>query len=244
MIEQTTNQNLKVSIQQTFQKDCKLKKPYSYGRYNVVRGNRQRIRWSEGCVNNCPNCYEPTEIAIFGLPSLVRNIVEFSDMNPLCKPESLAMIRELEYLRVNGKVIKFEFICGIDYRFLTQDLANALHRSRFKNIRLAWDSPYSNQRKVKKAIELLLKAGYHRKDIMIFLLCNYRIVDYEEQCLKLDLCKVWNVKACDCYFDGQIGSKIISVYWEGWQIKTFRRKTRKHNQIVNFGIDPEVKGEE
>jgi hypothetical protein len=236
----STQNHKSISVQQTFQKDCKLRKPYSYGPYNVVRGKRQRIRWSEGCVNNCPNCYEPTEIKIFGLPELVRNTVEFSDMNPLCKPEALEMIRELENKRVNGKVIKYEFICGIDYRFLTQEIANALFKSRFRRIRLAWDSPYYFQFTVKKAIDMLLKAGYKRRDIMVFLLCNYRIVNYEENCLKLDLCKVWNVKACDCYFDGQIGSKIVSLYWTGLEILTFRKKVRKHNQIVNFGIDPEV----
>jgi hypothetical protein len=51
---------------------------------------------------------------------------------------------------------------------------------------------------------------------------------------------VWRIKACDCYFDGQIGSKIIPIYWSGEQIKSFRHKCRKHNQIVNFGIDPEI----
>lgn len=229
-----------MQVQITFSKDCKLRKPYSYGPYNVVRGDRQRIRWSEGCVHNCPNCYEPTTIKIFGLPELVRNKVEFSDMNPLCKPESLEMIRSLEHKRVNGKVIEYEFICGIDYRFLTQELANALHQSRFKRIRLAWDGPYINQVKVKKAIDTLLKAGYQRKEIMVFMLCNFKIVNYAECCLKLDLCKVWNVKACDCYFDGQIGSKIVPFYWSGNEIKSFRKKVRKHNQIVNFGIDPEV----
>lgn len=229
------------SIQVTFQKDCKLRKPYSYGPYNVVRGDRQRIRWSEGCVNNCSNCYEPIEIKIFGLPELTRNKVEFSDMNPLCKPESLEMIRSLESKRVNGKVVEFEFICGVDYRFLTQEIADALHKSRFKRIRLAWDGSYNQQRRIKKAVDMLLKAGYKQNDIMIFMLCNFRTVSYEECCLKLDLCKVWRVKACDCYFDGQIGSKILPVYWGGTEIKAFRKKVRKHNQIVNFGIDPEVK---
>ena len=229
-----------LSVQTRLQKDVTLKKPYSYGPYNVVRGKRQRVRWSEGCVWNCPNCYEPTTIKIFGLPELHTNIVEFSDMNPLCKPESLGMIQSLESKRVNGKIIKFEFICGIDYRFLTQEIAEALHKSRFKRIRLAWDGSYSDQKKIKKSIEMFLKAGYQRKEIMVFFLCNYHIVRYEETCLKLDLCKIWNVKVCDCYFDGQIGSKIIPIWWDGTQIKSFRKKVRKHNQLVNFGIDPEV----
>jgi len=227
-------------IQQRFQKDITLKKPYSYGPYNMVRGNRQAIRITEGCVWNCPNCYEPTELKIFGIPEIVRNDVLIYDMNLLCKPEALRIIEDLGKVRVNGKVVKYQLVCGIDYRFLTREIADALYKNRFKRIRLAWDSGYSEQRKIKKAIDLLLKAGYKRKDLMVFMLCNYRIVSYRECCLKLDLCKVWNVKACDCYFDGQVMPNVQSFYWSEQEIKAFRGKVRKHNQLVNFGIDPEV----
>lgn len=227
------------TIQVRFQKDIHLRKPYSYGPYNVVRGKEQRIRITEGCPWNCPQCYEPTEIKIFGIPEIVRNKVSISDMNPLCKPEMMSLIEELGKKRVSGKVIQYEFICGIDYRVLTQELANALFKNRFKRIRLAWDGAYSEQRKTKKAIDMLLKAGYQREDLMVFFICNYRIL-FKECMNKLDLCKVWNVKVCDCYFDGQVMPHVIPVFWSGSEIKEFRHKVRKHNQIVNFGIDPEV----
>ena len=61
--------------------------------------------------------------------------------------------------------------------------------------------------------------------------------------MKLDLCKVWNVKVADCYFDNQLSPNIKPIHWKEDKIKTFRRKCRKHNQLVNFKIDPEYKND-
>jgi hypothetical protein len=227
-------------VQQRLCKDVKLKKPYAYGPYNVVRGDRQAIRITEGCVNNCPQCYEPTQLKIFGIPEIVKNDVLIFDMNLLCKPEALKLIEQLGAKRVGEKVVKYELVCGIDFRFLNQDLANALYKNRFVRMRLAWDTPYADQKRIKKALDMLLKAGYQRKDIMVFMLCNHKRVSYTENCKKLDLCKVWNVKACDCYYDGLVMPHVIPIGWAMEQIISFRSKVRKHNQIVNFGIDPEV----
>jgi hypothetical protein len=227
------------TVQVRLQKDVSLRKPYSYGPYNVVRGDDQRIRITEGCVNNCPQCYEPTELKIFGIPEIVRNKVSISDMNLLCKPEALSLIVELGNRRVNGKVVEYELICGIDHRFLTQEIANALYANRFRRIRLAWDGPFKDQKRIKKAVELLLKAGYKNHDIRVFMVTNYRIPIAE--CLqKLDLLKIWRVQAVDCYFDGQVMPHVIPMFWTGSEIKEFRHKVRKHNMMVNFGIDPEV----
>ena len=228
-----------MQVQQRFHKDIHLIKSYSYGPYNKVRGDKQAIRVTEGCPHNCANCYEPTDFKIFGIPELERNHVLIYDMNLLCKPEALSLIETLGRIRVNGKVVKYELVCGIDYRFLTQQIADALHKNRFKKMRLAWDSSYSEQRKIKKAIDVLLKAGYKRKELMVFMLCNYRTVSFKENCLKLDLCKVWNVKVCDCYFDGVVMPHVSPIAWSMREIKAFRHKVRKHNQLVNFGVDPE-----
>lgn len=227
------------TIQVRLQKDVKLKKPYSYGPYSKVRGDRQAIRITEGCVNNCPQCYEPTEIKIFGIPEIVRNHVLIYDMNLLCKPEALQLIKALGSIQVNGKVVNYELVCGIDFRFLTQEIADNLRSSRFRKIRLAWDGPYSDQRRIKKAVCMLLKAGYKNADIRVFMVTNYRI-SFEECCLKLDLCKVWNVQAVDCYFDGQVMPHVVPIYWTMSEIKSFRHKVRKHNMLVGFWIDPEV----
>ena len=160
-------------------------------------------------------------------------------MNILCKPESLDIIKKLGNIKVNNKVVYYELICGIDYRFLTLDIAIALKQSRFRKLRLAWDWFYKDQVKIKDSLCLLFKAGYSPKDIMIFMICNWKI-PYDECCKKLDLCKIWNVQVADCYFDNQLAPNIIPEFWTAIEIKKFRSKCRKHNQLVNFGIDPEL----
>ncbi len=87
---------------------------------------------------------------------------------------------------------------------------------------------------------MLLKAGYKPNDITIFMICNWKI-SYEHNLRKLDLCKVWNVKVADCWFDNQLSPNIIPIHWTDVQIKDFRHKVRKHNQLVRFKIDPELR---
>jgi hypothetical protein len=231
-----------LKVQTYLQKSSKLRKPYSYGPYSKIKGDKQAIRITEGCVWGCPNCHEPKTLRVFEIPKIERNHVLIFDMNLLCKPEASDIINQLDA------------VCGVDYRFLTRHLAYLLFTARFwyvgfdakihknnRSIRLAWDGGFGAQRKIKNAIEMLTEAGYQSKDVMVFMQCNYSLCTYEENLLKLDLCKVWGVQVCDCYFDGQIGSRIVPVYWTAKEIKAFRAKVRKHNQLVNFGIDPEYK---
>ena len=221
----------------------KLAKPYGKGPYNKFDDKEQWIRISEGCPNQCPFCAESFEnpgYKIYPIPEIVRNSVKIMDMNLLCKSEALNIIRKLGGKTVNNKVVYYELICGIDYRFLTPLIAEALKICRFKKIRLAWDFGFEFQKEIKAAITLLIKEGYKPNDITVFMICNWRI-PYEENLKKLDLCKVWNVKVADCWFDNQLSPNILPVHWSGEQIKTFRARVRKHNQLVNFKIDPEYK---
>ena len=218
-------------------------KPYAKGEYNKFDDQEQWIRLSEGCPNKCPYCresWENLELKVFEIPEIIRNNVKILDMNLLSHPEALEMIRDLGRRKVNGKVVYYELLCGVDYRFLIQEIASALKQSRFKNIRMAWDHSFGLQKNIKEASQLLLNAGYSPKDIMIFMICNWKI-SYEDCCRKLDLCKVWNFQVADCYFDNQLSPNIKPIYWTEEQIKDFRSKVRKHNQLVNFRIDPEEK---
>lgn len=217
--------------------------PYAKGEYNKFNEEEQWIRISEGCPNKCPFCresWENPEIKMLEIPEIVRNKVKIMDMNLLCHPEALETIRSLGNRKVNNKVVYYECICGIDYRFLTQEIASALKQARFRNIRIAWDHSIYLQKEIKEKTQLLLNAGYLPRDIMIFMICNWR-TSYEDNCKKLDLCKIWNFKVADCYFDNQLSPNIKPIHWTEEQIKDFRRKVRKHNQLVNFRIDPELK---
>jgi len=225
---------------ETQQRLERKKVKYSYGAYDKSNHEEQWIRITEGCPHNCPWCYEPQEFKIFGIPKIIRNNVKVIDMNLLAKKEAIGIIEELGTKKVNNKVVHYSLNAGIDYRFLTLEIAYALKKSRFVDCRLAWDWKMDQQYKLKDAVDNLLKAGYKPNDITIYMVCNYKICDYEEQCRKLDLCKVWGVKVVDCWYDNQTSPNIIPLHWNDKQIKSFRKKCRKHNHLVNFGIDPEI----
>lgn len=212
---------------------------YGGPQYIRVRGKVQRIELHRGCpwANVHDYCYEPFEHEDFPIPELTMNQVQILDMNFLARKGVLDIIRELGSKRVNGKVIKYELVCGIHFDLLNQEIANALKKSRFVRPRIAWDGPLKDQKKIKVAIQILTKAGYKRNDIMLFMIVNWRI-SYIDCLRKLDVMKVWNVKVCDCCYDG--GYKhAVPEYWTLEQIKDIRLKSRKHNQLVLFGIDPQ-----
>ena len=215
---------------------------YSKGEQNIITDDYQVIRLSEGCPHKCPWCYEWKEIGddwkIFPLPEIVRRDIRITDMNILAKPEALEIINQFRDIRLDKKVVYPWFVCGIDYRFLTDEIAQALKNNRFVNIHIAWDWRYSDQKRIKAAVGCLKKAGY--REISIFMICNHPAVSYKENMLKLDLCKYWRCKVNDCYYDNQLSPNIIPIAWTHEQIKLFRKKVRKHNQIVGFGIDPEL----
>ena len=60
--------------------------------------------------------------------------------------------------------------------------------------------------------------------------------------LKRDSLKVWGVEVSECWFDNQTSPNIKPIHWTIDQIKDFRKRCRKHNQlIIHGGVDPEYK---
>jgi hypothetical protein len=133
-------------------------------------------------------------------------------------------------------------ICGIDYRFLTQEIANELHDSRFVKIHIAWDKHIDQKDKIINSINELVVAGYKSKSLSVFMICNHPDISFDESMEKFYVCHALKVKINDCYFDNQYGRKPkIPIGWTENEILAFRKLIRKHNQIVTFGIDPEFK---
>jgi hypothetical protein len=206
----------------------------------MVKGEVQRIELHRGCpwADLHDYCYEPKEHEDFPIPTLLKNEVQILDMNFLARKDHLDIIRQLGSMKVNSKVVRFELICGVDFRLLTEDTAKALKEARFVRPRLAWDGPFADQDKIKKAILMLTKAGYTSVEIMVFMIVNWRI-SYSDCLRKLDLLKVWRVKVCDCCYDG--GYKhAVPKHWTQKEIESIRIRSRKHNQLVLFGIDPQA----
>ncbi len=109
-----------------------------------------------------------------------------------------------------------------------------------ENVKLDLQVLADDQMIIKNAIYMLRKAGYQMKATQIFMLVNGK-VPFSECKMKLDLMKVWNVQVSDCWFDNQIRGSVIPEYWTNEECKEFGKLCRKHNQIVNFGVDPEWK---
>lgn len=218
----------------------RLKYITTYGKpqYTRIIGDIQRIELHRGCPHQHEYCYEPKENIDFPIPKLVRNKVQILDMNFIGRKNLEGTLKELAALRVNGKVIRYEAVCGFDFRRLTQDLVDLLKKARFEKIRLAWDGSLKDQYKLKDVVKMFLKAGFQRSDLMFFMIVNWRISKAECE-RKLDLLKVWRIKVADCCYDA--GYKYaVPEFWTEQELREFRAKCRKHNQLVNFGIDPQV----
>lgn len=221
------------------------KTTYGKPQYNKVVGDHQRIELSRGCPNGCSYCYEPfikslQEVKVFPIPEIKCNYVEILDMNFLFQPNILKRIEDLPYsFGKYNNVITYEEICGFDFRLMTQEIANKLKSKRFIKIRIAWDRELKDQYKIKDTLKMLEKARFRSKTISVFILVNWEI-SYEDCLKKLDLLKVWKVKVNDCCFNGGY-KNAIPKDWKAEQLKDFRSKCRKHNQLVNFEIDPELK---
>ena len=208
----------------------------------------KQIQFTSGCPNNCKYCYEPKEIKTYD-PDIPEGeeLIQIKDMNILANPQVEDII--VNCLETNNK--HYELICGVDYRLLTQDMCCLLHNARFVKMRWAWDYTFNSGQKIhQKVWKMFLNAGYKSEELSVFMLVNWKI-PYEDCLKKLDLLKIWNVKVNDCCYNGGYPKGEIDFnknkrfndkrFWDYEQIKDFRKKCRKHNQMVLFKIDPEVK---
>lgn len=219
---------------------------YSTGKQNIITDEFQMIRLSEGyCPHKCPWCYEhiyaiPRQDYI--LPEIVKRDIRISDMNILASNDPLNKINQFKDIRVNNKVVYPHLICGVDYRFLNQEIANALKYNRFIKIHIAWDREVKHYPQVKSALKMLINSGYKPQTLSVFMICNHPLISFDECMQKFYLCHEMGVKVNDCYYDNQYGrKKKISIGWSELEIESFRKTIRKHNQIISFGIDPEFK---
>lgn len=194
-----------------------------------------KIKFTKGCPNNCPYCYEKPPVIdldfdISDINPNFKGLIQILDMNFLSNPNALEILKSLPKA-------KYELVCGLDYRRLTPEISELLKDKGFIKIRWAWDYGFSQQRKQQETWRMLINAGYRSEDLSVFILANWKI-PYADCLNKLDLLKVWNVKVNDCCYDG--GYKIAKPKeWNIDQIKNFRAMCRKHNQLVLFKIDPE-----
>ena len=202
----------------------------------------KQIKFTDGCPNQCSYCYEPKEMKYYD-PIIESNELQILDMNFLANPDALKIL----CLLPKGQ---YEFICGVDFRLLEEGICILMKKKGFIKVRWAWDYGFSQQKKHQKVWKMFKKAGYRSEDLSVFVLVNWKI-PYVDCVKKLDLLKVWNVKVNDCCYDGGYPKSEFDYninkrfngkrFWEYEHIKKFRKMCRKHNQMVLFKIDPELK---
>ncbi len=219
-----------------------LKSKYCSDPYNKSDDKQQWIRISDGCPRNCPFCYCPTTMKYYGIPKIVRNILHILDFNLLAQPKLKDILIKLSKVRVNNKKVGLYAKGGFDKYFVTKEVAELIKKANFKEIILAWNWGYKQEfLPLYDAIKWFLDVGYKRKQIAIYIVCNWKI-SYEECIKKLDVLKIWGVKCFDCYYDNQTFPNVQPVYWTYKECKSFRVKCRTHNQLIIFnGYDPELK---
>jgi len=219
--------------------------------YNKLDDSEQWIRLTDGCYRNCWNCYAPQKKRVYQLPEIKRNKVVFLDMNFLyAHPEPGKILEQLSKIRVNKKVVYYDFFCGLDFTLLSQDLADLCKKARvgfFNNkknyipgLRIAWDRGIQEQYKIKDSIKRIYKAGYRPGLSHCFILSNGKI-PYSECEKKLRILLKWNIQVRDCWYDNKKRGSVNPIYWTAEECKKFGRLCRDHNLLILYGIFPNIK---
>ena len=216
----------------------------------------QIIHTSRGCTRKCTFCgtwkIEPEFKCVESiLPLIEKRRLVFYDNNLLANPNIDKILREISEHKIDKRYrVSCESQSGFDLRLLTPERARLLKAARFMNPRVAWDGPYKDWARVKKAIGYLKDAGYNHTDIFVFMIYNCTL-SYKEMRRKLDACRRWGVRVIDCRYrpleytnDGyKPGRKpqgkddyYIHEGWKDWQVRRFRRCVREQNIAILINL--------
>ncbi len=218
----------------------KMEAEYHSEAYNEMDEYEQRIRLSDGCYRNCWNCYCPTEVKYYPIPEIERNKVTLYDMNFLhAYPDPIKTIKKLGKIKVNNRVVYYDFQCGLDFTLLNEEIILALKKARFgrfnnkrmycNGLRIAWDRGIDEKEKFTDCIESMKDVGYRK--IQIFMLVNGK-VSFKECVQKLKILKDLRIEICDCWYDNQRRGSVIPKYWTDEECKLFGKLCRSHNVAI------------
>lgn len=239
---------------QTRLKELELKRVRKdYPQVNYI--DKKGVQWIEinrGCKRQCPFCHADPNYKVFDIPKIESNTVQIIGEGFLYDPQIKKKIMQLGKVKINKKVVYYGLNQGIDFRLLDDETAELLCKNRFglinnkgkwyKGIKFAWDYGKAFEELTKDTIDLLIKVGYRREKIQVFVLVNWKIT-FEECLYKFQRLKEWGVKIDDCTWEST-KTNFIPLHWKEAEYRKFRKKVRKHNQLINFNdYDPETSGE-
>jgi len=235
---------------------------YTYLEKHYGNLDYQIMHTSRGCIRNCEFCGINKIEPQFEYKSTINKEIRkpkiiFYDNNLLANPYIENILTELAYLKKKSKIKWCEAQSGLDGRIIEQnpDLVILLKQAGFKNIRISWDEPLSDEDHIKKQIDIIKKAGYNlKRDVFVFMIYNWN-VPFEEMERKRIKCWEWKVQISDCRyrplnqaFDRYNGQKFRTgqtsrdyhIHKEsGWSDKknrTFRKHIRRQNICIRLGI--------
>lgn len=204
--------------------------------YDVSKGDEQWIRLTDGCYRDCWNCYCPKGIKVYDLPEINRNKVRFLDMNFLHAHHNPIDLLDSLPRKLNNKVIRYFFYCGLDFTLFTVPIVEALKKARvgrFNNkgnfingISIAWDREINEKDAFIRAIGMLKDVGY--KNNQARMLCNGKI-PMKECFEKLKILKDLRVMIDDCWFDNQKRGSVKPIHWTERECEIFGNICRSHN---------------
>jgi hypothetical protein len=222
--------------------------------YELVDVDYQIIHASRGCIRKCRFCgvwkiessFEPKSSI---KDEIVKPRLVFYDNNFLANPYVEHILDEIINFRLDGRRLTCESQSGFDGRKLTSKLARLLKKARFVGPKIAWDNAYSDSEQVEKQIQLLIDAGFARKDISVFMVYDWDY-DFATMELKRIKCWQWKVQITDCRFrpldqtfdeydprKRQSGDDYyIHPKWTDQEVKQFRKNVRRQNICVRHGF--------
>jgi hypothetical protein len=210
--------------------------------HNRLNETEQWIRLSDGCFRSCWNCYCPKDKLSYDLPVIERNKVRFLDMNFLyAHNDPKGILTQLAKIKVNNKVVRYTFLCGLDFNLLTPEIIRLCKKARvgrFNNkgnwingLTIAWDRGINEKDQIERVIIEMDISGYDRRNIACFMLCNGKI-SYSECLEKLKVLKELRVQIQDCWYDKQQRGSIKPIYWTDLECKNFGKLCRSHNIAI------------
>ena len=227
--------------------------------YDLVDVDYQIIHTTRGCIRRCGACgvyqIEPEWSSKKSIKDeIVKKKIIFYDNNILANPFIENILNELIELKKERKITYVESQSGFDGRILRKNphLGKMIKDAGFKNPKIAWDGPFSDWKKIKKQIDILVESGFDAKEISVFMLYNHEL-NYDVLESKRVKCFEWGVQITDCRFrpldeikdnysphkrNGQTRDDyFIHENWTDEAVRKFRRNVRRNNICVRHGVD-------
>lgn len=227
--------------------------------YDLVDVDYQILHTTRGCIRRCGCCgvYDIEPVWTYKKSikdEIVKKKLVFYDNNLLANPFIKEILNEMIELKKQHKISYVESQSGFDGRILLKkpEIAELLHKAGFKNPKIAWDNSLNDAKSIEKQIKVLTDAGYHNKDISVFMIYNYEL-PYEDMEKKRVQCFKWGVQITDCRYrpldqtfdnysphkrKGQTKKDYhINPNWTDKEVRKFRRNVRRHNICVRHDAD-------